>query len=190
MLAVAVLILLTFTLFRFVSANLDAIRFSTSLADERQSVIGLVNLVQGQLNDLPPKGQALLTGQAHKFKNRASDEMQWRSKAGVGVLTSSAPEEYRVTLMLRPQTKTSPLLDLGLKRRPIDGTDKDEQWLPLIPDFAALEVRYFDPRVNAWLERWNDQNFRPLLVRLRLWRTGSEAPYEAILNVPAALTQQ
>jgi hypothetical protein len=60
----------------------------------------------------------------------------------------------------------------------------------LIENFAAMEIRYFDPRINSWLERWQDQNVRPSLVRIRLWRRADDEPYEAVLNIPAALTQQ
>jgi hypothetical protein len=190
MIAVFMTVLITFSLFRFITANLEALRFSTETAAENEALVGLVNLVQGQLNDLPAVGQALLTGRAQKFKGLASDEMQWRTKAGLGVLTTAARGEYTVTLLLQPQEKTSSRLDLGLRRRPINGSDKDEQWMRLIENFAAMEIRYFDPRINAWLERWQDQNFRPSLVRLRLWRRADEEPYEAVLNLPAALTQQ
>lgn len=190
MIAVAVTVMLTFSLFQFISANLNALKFSAENAEERDAMLGLVDLVQGQLNELPTAGQALLTGQAHKFKGLASDEMQWRTKAGLGVLTTAAADEYQVTLMLQPPEKTSASLDLGLRRKLVAGTDKDEQWMRLITNFAALEIRYFDPRINNWLERWNDQNVRPSLVRLRLWRRADEQPYEAILGVPAALVQQ
>ncbi|HEX8310400.1 MAG TPA: hypothetical protein VF614_03715 [Chthoniobacteraceae bacterium] len=190
MIAVFMTVLITFSLFRFVSANLDALRFSTENAAEGEAIVGLINLVQGQLNELPVVGQALLTGKAQKFKGLASDEMQWRTKAGVGVLTTAARGDYQVTLMLQPPEKTSARLDLGLRRRPTAGTDKDEQWMRLIENFAAMEIRYFDPRINSWLERWQDQNVRPSLVRIRLWRRADDEPYEAVLNIPAALTQQ
>lgn len=189
MLAVFMIALLTFSLFRFVSVNIDALAFSTQASAEEKTITGFVNLIQGQLNELPPKGQGMLLGQAHKFKGLASDEIQWRSRGGIGLLTTAADDEYRVTLRLQPITKTSPVLDLVMKRRLITGKEDDLE-LRLIPDVAALEFRYFDPRLNAWLERWTDQNARPSLVRVRIWRNADDAPYEAVLTVPSAMLQQ
>ena len=63
-------------------------------------------------------------------------------------------------------------------------------WVSLIRPFTEFEVRYFDPRLNAWLDRWTDQNARPTLVRVRL-RKNAEDPFtEAILPVPSAQMQQ
>ena len=63
-------------------------------------------------------------------------------------------------------------------------------WITLIRPVAGFEVRYFDPRLNAWLDRWTDLNARPLLVRVRLWKNAGDAPIEAVLPVPSALMQQ
>jgi hypothetical protein len=56
MIAVFMTVLLTFSLFRFVTANLEALRFSTENAAESEAITGLINLVQGQLNELPVAG--------------------------------------------------------------------------------------------------------------------------------------
>jgi prepilin-type N-terminal cleavage/methylation domain-containing protein len=191
MLAVAILSLLTVSLFRFVSANLDALQHSTETSEDKQAVLGAINLLQGQLNELPAKGQGLLAGQALKFKDLPSDQIQWRTRGGVGLLTTAAEEDYRVTMMLaKPDDKTAPILDLMLRRQALTGTEKKEDWVVLIPKCAAIEFRYFDQRLNAWLERWNDQNVRPSLVRVRLWRNAGDVPHVAVLTVPAAMTQQ
>jgi len=47
-----------------------------------------------------------------------------------------------------------------------------------------MEIRYFDQRLNAWLEKWTDQSARPSLVRMRIWRAGDDQPYEQIFNLP------
>ena len=61
--------------------------------------------------------------------------------------------------------KTSRELELGIRRRRIDALEKDYAWLPLMKDVSALEIRYFDPRVNAWIERWPASEDKPLLVQ-------------------------
>lgn len=188
--AVAIVSLLTISIYRFVVANLTALRISTEMSTERQSMVGLVNLIDAQLSDLPVQGQALLLGQPHKFHDLESDEMQWLCRAGQGLLTTAALGEYRVTLELKPVEKTSAELELGLRRRPVEGTEKDDTWISLMRPVVALEIRYFHPQLNAWVERWNDQNRRPSLVRISITRNLEEPPYEAVLTLPTANLQQ
>jgi prepilin-type N-terminal cleavage/methylation domain-containing protein len=188
--AVAIVSLLTISIYRFVVANLTALRISTEMSTERQTMVGLVNLVDAQLSDLPVQGQALLLGQPHKFHDLESDEMQWLCRAGQGLLTTAALGEYRVTLELKPVEKTSAELELGLRRRPVEGTEKDDTWISLMRPVVALEIRYFHPQLNAWVERWNDQNRRPSLVRISITRNLEEPPYEAVLTLPTANLQQ
>ena len=40
------------------------------------------------------------------------------------------------------------------------------------------------------LDSWRDQAARPSFVVLSILREGEESPYEAVLSVPAAMTQQ
>jgi prepilin-type N-terminal cleavage/methylation domain-containing protein len=188
--AVAIIGLLTISLYRFVAGNLNALRISTEISAERNLMVGLVNLIEAQLNALPAQGQGLLLGQPHKFHDLESDEMQWLCRAGQGLLTTAATGEYRVTLELRPVEKTSAELELILRRRPVEGTEKDDTWISLMRPVAALEIRYFHPQLNAWVERWNDQNRRPSLVRVAITRNVDEPPYEAVLSLPAANLQQ
>lgn len=188
--AVAIVSLLTISIYRFVVANLTALQISTEMSTERQTMVGLVNLIDAQLSDLPVQGQALLLGQPHKFHDLESDEMQWLCRAGQGLLTTAALGEYRVTLELKPVEKTSAELELGLRRRPVEGTEKDDTWISLMRPVVALEIRYFHPQLNAWVERWNDQNRRPSLVRISITRNLEEPPYEAVLTLPTANLQQ
>jgi hypothetical protein len=96
-------------------------------------------------------------------------------------------EEWMSTLMLRPRDGGSSIWDLGIRRRPVEGTGKEWNWVTLIPEVYAMRIRYFDPRLNTAVDRWNDQNTRPALVVLELWRHESETPdIEAIIPVPSA----
>jgi hypothetical protein len=188
--AVLIISLLTVSLYRFVLANLDALRISMEMSAERQMMVGLINLIEGQLKALPAKGQGLLLGQPHKFNNLASDEMQWLCRAGQGLLTTAATGEYRATLEIVPVEKTSSELEIRLRRRPVDGTEKDDTWVSLMRPVTALEIRYFHPQLNAWVERWNDQNRRPLLVHVKITRQPEEAPYEAVISLPGSMLAQ
>jgi prepilin-type N-terminal cleavage/methylation domain-containing protein len=203
MIATLIISLLAFTLFRFVSANLQAMKFTTELQDERESVQAVVRFLQTQLADLPRRENGAILGNPLKLHDLSSDELIWRANAGQGVLTAAAPGEYRVTMTVQPVESTSSELELGLRREPITTEARADvdffargsaaskyNWVSLVRPFAAFEVRYFDPRLNAWLDRWTDQTARPLLVRVRLWKNADDPPVEAILPVPSANMQQ
>lgn len=187
MLAVAITGLVAFGILRVVDASLRALRVSAELSSRDVSMRALMNIIQEQLNALPqsPQGmqQKALWGEAHKFNNLPSDEITWVCSAGLGLFTIHAIGDYNVTMTLK-QAKDSPMFDLGVRRVMADGSNKDENWLTLMKAVKALEIRYFDQRVNAWLEKWTDQVARPNLVRVRIWRAGDEQPYEQIFNLP------
>ena len=203
MIATMIVSLLAMTLFRFVSANLLAMKYTTELQDEREAVQAVVRFLQTQIADLPRRENGTLIGNPLKLHDLSSDEIIWRTHAGQGVLTSAAPGEFRVTMTVQPVESTSSELELGLRREPItpearadvdffargSGTNK-YNWVSLVRPMAAFEVRYFDPRLNAWLDRWADQATRPTLIRVRLWKNADDPPVEAILPVPSSQMQQ
>ena len=203
MIATMIISMLAMVLFRFVSTTLTAMKYTTELQDERESLQAVVRFIQTQLADLPPRENGVLLGNPLKLHDLSSDELIWRTHAGQGVLTTAAPGEYRVTMTVQPVESTSTELELGLRREPItpearadadffargSGTNK-YNWVPLVRPMAAFEVRYFDPRLNAWLDRWTDQTSRPPLVRVRLWKNADDPPVEAVLPVPSAQMQK
>ena len=203
MLATMIVALLTSVLFRFVSANLQAMKDTTEIQDERESVQAVIRFLQTQLADLPRRENSALLGNPLKIHEFSNDEIIWRARAGQGVLTAAAPGEFRVTLTVQPVESKSDVLELGLRREPITpearadvdffarGSGQSKyNWVSLVRPMVGFEVRYFDPRLNAWLDRWTDQTTRPQLVRVRLWKNADDPPVEAILPVPSAQMQQ
>ena len=203
MLATMIVALLTSVLFRFVSANLQAMKDTTEIQDERESVQAVIRFLQTQLADLPRRENSALLGNPFKIHEFSNDEIIWRARAGQGVLTAAAPGEFRVTLTVQPVESKSDVLELGLRREPITpearadvdffarGSGQSKyNWVSLVRPMVGFEVRYFDPRLNAWLDRWTDQTTRPQLVRVRLWKNADDPPVEAILPVPSAQMQQ
>jgi prepilin-type N-terminal cleavage/methylation domain-containing protein len=190
--AVVMIAMVAIAVQRFVEATLTGIRYSTESEAESETMSGLFRLIDAELDDLPPRGQAVILGTPHQFGSQLpSDELEWRCRAGQGTLTGAAGGEWRVTLMLRPQSETSTHYDLGLRRRSlVYGNDKDWNWVPLLKDVAGVKFRYFDARLNASLDRWQDQGARPLLVQMWLWRTKDSLPEMATFTVNSALTQQ
>ena len=181
-LAVAILGMMALAIYRFVSTNVTAVRLSTEINETDARYEGLANLLIQQLQTLTP-GQGALAGEPYKFSGRSRDEMTWVCKAGPGVLTRYAVGEYSVTLRLRP-IEGSDKMELGIVRESEDDVNPvpdNQSWVPLLTGVNSMEIRYFDPRLNAWVDRWTDRGTLPHLVRLTIDRPGSAVPWEAVL---------
>lgn len=182
-LAVAILGMMALAIYRFVSTNLIAVRVSAEVNAEDARYSGLANLLTAQLQELPA-GQGALGGEPYKFSGRSRDEMTWTCSAGPGLFTRYATGDYTVTMRLKPIPKTD-LMELGVTREPEDDTsttnDAEKGWVPLLENLRSMEIRYFDPRLNAWVDRWTDRGTLPHLVKVTLDRVGGSVPWEAII---------
>jgi len=183
MLAVAILSMMALAIYRFVQSNLIAIRVSSeaSAADVRYN--GLGDLLTGQWQSLAP-GTGALLGEPLKLNDRPRDEIRWTCGAGLGLLTRYAPGDFVVTLRLQRENEKSDRLNLGLLRKPKDDqaiTAENETWVPLIENVYSLQIRYFDPRLNSWLDRWSDSLTLPRLVKVTIGRGEGFAPWELII---------
>ena len=189
MIAVGVIALITTSIFAFVKSTLTGIRVVSEANDQRQSVVALVKVVEAELQDLPLRVNGAVQGVPHKFDNLQADELQWYCHGGNGLFTKAAEGEWYSTLAIQ-RDKTTHELEIGLRRRLITAKEGDYQWWPLLRHVSALEVRYWDKRLNSWIERWNAQDARPALVRIRIWRNADDPPYESVIAVPSANLQQ
>lgn len=184
MLAVAILAMVGLSIYRFLEVNIRAITYAREdLMDDRE-VEGLIAALDSQIKSLPVDRRNAIRGQAFKFGGASADELTWVTSAGNGLFTEHAASEYDVTLALLP-VKDMEGYQLGIRRELSDRTNDAVNWLPLIDNVAALEIRYFDVRLNDWLEKWTDPNVRPAVVRIRIWRSEDEQPYEAIIRIPS-----
>jgi prepilin-type N-terminal cleavage/methylation domain-containing protein len=183
MIAVAVLALIAGSIYRFVVGDLTSIKVSTDDTAQKQAIQALVAVLQEELCNLPLGQQNAFLGEAHKFSDKSSDQIEWLSEAGNGLFTEAATGTWKVTLLLRPQEKSNTNV-LGILRQLPDNSSKENHWLPLLPNVDAMEVRYYDQRLNAWLDKWSDSATRPSLVRFRIWRTDQTIPYETIIELP------
>lgn len=182
-LAVAILATMAVAIYRFVQTNITSVRVSaeTSAADARYG--GLRDLLTSEFESLPGT-QRPLTGDTYKFSGRSRDEIKWSCAAGPGLLTRYAPGDFVVTMRLQAPSKKSERLDLGFLRVARSNTgasDVEKTWLPLIEDVQTLEIRYFDPRLNGWVERWNDAGRLPRLVKVTIGRNDAAAPWQMII---------
>lgn len=176
-LAAAILGLMAMAIFRFVQSNIVALRLSATENMEEAHYSGLLDLLTAQWQNLPI-GVGALTGDTYKFNDRPRDEIIWTCGAGPGLLTRYAAGEFTVRMRLRPMKEGSDKLQLGCYRKPrteAEGNDEKETWVPLIDDVSGLRIRYFDTRLNAWVERWTDTGTLPQLIELVLERPNRPA---------------
>jgi prepilin-type N-terminal cleavage/methylation domain-containing protein len=177
--AVAILAMMSMAIYRFVQSNLISMRVSSETNAVDATYDGLRDLLTAQWQSLPA-GDGKLTGEPFKFDNRSRDEVTWVSTAGPGLITRYARGEYSVTMRMRPSKNNKKQMDIGLTRKPQTEDAGDETWFPLISNVQSMQIRYFDPRLNSWVDRWTDTVTLPRLVRLLVTRpTG--APWDVIV---------
>jgi prepilin-type N-terminal cleavage/methylation domain-containing protein len=182
-LAVAIMGMMALAIYRFVQANLIAVRASTDATAADARYDGLRELLLSQWQGLP-QGQGALTGEPAKLNERSRDEIRWTCGAGPGVLTRYAPGDFIVFLRMQASRKKNGQYDLGLLRRPKGESDivhENDTWVPLIEDIGNLEIRYYDPRLNIWVDRWSDTLILPRLVKVTVGRKDAPVPWEVIV---------
>jgi prepilin-type N-terminal cleavage/methylation domain-containing protein len=182
MLAVGILGLMSLAIFRFVQANMTALRVSSDIAARDSQYDGLRDLLTSEWQNLSPQ-RARLTGEPVKLNDRERDVVGWFSGAGPGLLTRYAPGEFKVVLRLRPESEKGDRLDLGLSRKPKDESGEEhETWVPLIKNVSSLQISYFAPpnAPTAWVDRLQGGQL-PRLIKITVGRTDSPVPWEAII---------
>jgi hypothetical protein len=183
MLAVGILGLMALAIFRFVQANMTALRLSSDTAARDSQYDGLRDLLTLEWQRLSPT-RARMLGEPFKVNDRERDVITWICSAGPGLLTRYAPSEFIVALRLQPENEKSDRLDLGLLRKPKDASDigeRHETWVPLIKNVSSLQISYFNPTLNTWIDRWSNTSQLPWLVKVTIARSDSPVPWEAII---------
>jgi prepilin-type N-terminal cleavage/methylation domain-containing protein len=182
-LAVAIVGMMSLTIFRFVQSNLTALRVSSDVNAAEAQYDGFRDLLVAEWQNLSPR-RAGMKGQPFKLNNRQRDEINWNCSAGPGLLTRYAPGDFTVALRLQPENSKSKQLDLGFLRKPQKDSDigeSHESWVPLIKNVNTLQILYFDPRLNTWIDRWTDGARLPALVKLTVGRSDATTPWEVII---------
>jgi len=181
-LAAAILGLMSMAIFRFVQANIAVLRISATQSMDEARYSGLLEILTAQWQDLPT-GVGAIGGDTYKFNDRPRDEIVWACSAGPGLFTRYAEGEFTVRMRLRPMKEGSDRFQLGCYRKPRDeteGADEKETWVPLIDDVSGLRIRYFDTRLNAWVERWTDTGTLPRLIEMIIQRP-NQPDWQAIV---------
>jgi prepilin-type N-terminal cleavage/methylation domain-containing protein len=180
--AVVILATMAMSIYRFVQSNLSAIRVSSEAIAADAQYDGLREMLIAQWQALAP-GKGALLGDVFKLEDRSRDEIRWTCSAGPGLMTRYASGDFTVALRLQSEANGK-RFDLGLLRKPVDDSglsDVGQSWVPLIDNVTSLEIRYFDARLNVWVERWADAGTLPRLVKVTVGRGDSGTAWEAII---------
>lgn len=182
-LAVAILAMMSLAIYRFVQSNLVALRVSseTTAIDARYDALRALLTLQWQSL---PSGSGAMSGEALKVSDVSRDQITWTCGAGPGLLTRYAGGDFLVSMRLRAATNKRDQVDLGFLRKPVDDhsySDAHESWIPLVENVEALQIRYFDPRLNVWQDKWTDNVTLPRLVKVTIVRKDASFPWEAII---------
>ena len=190
-LAVAILAIISVTVYRFTEVAIHATDQSMRVSTETTACAGLRRLLGAQLAALPANQNGALIGVNTTRRGGARhDALQLVCPAGNAVLTPDAKGYYQITLDLREIPRNSDHWVLGLERTPWTDDDDDDDdddaikpvspglhketpklptdWVQLMDNVSALELAYFDSRLNGWVPKWTDQTHLPDLVRLRV----------------------
>ena len=183
MLAVGILGLMSVAIFRFVQSTMIALRVSSDTVATDSQYDGLRDLLTSEWQSLGPI-RSKMYGEPFKLNERERDWLRWSCSAGPGLLTRYAPGDFTVTLALKPESEKSKRLDLGFLRKPKDDSgfgEGHETWVPLIKDVSSLQISYFSPNLNNWIDRWSNTTQQPWLVKLTVGRTDSPVPWEVVI---------
>jgi prepilin-type N-terminal cleavage/methylation domain-containing protein len=182
MMAVAILAMVAMAIYRFVATNMAAVQASAAETAANARYNGFINLINSQMQQLSTEGGIL--GDPYKFSDQSQDEMSWIASSGPGLCTRYAPGEYVVSMRLKRSETNNNKMDIGFMRKPRDtpdGSDEGQSWVPVLEDVRGLEIRYFDARLPAWVDKWTDTTVMPRLVKLVIGCPDRRQPLETII---------
>src|ERR1700757_3167111 len=104
MLAVGILGLMSLAIFRFVQANMTALRVSSDIAARDSQYDGLRDLLASEWQSLS-SAKSKMYGEPFKQNELERDWIRWNSGASPGLLTRYAPGDFTVTLRLQPENE-------------------------------------------------------------------------------------
>ncbi len=128
MLAVAILVVITVTVYQFTAITLRATDISFQAGEQGMQCGGFRRLLETQLASLPTGQTGSLVGMTVKNKGGGArrDVLQMICPAGNAVLTPDAKGFYQISLDLREIPRNSGHFALGLERQPWTDDDDDD----------------------------------------------------------------
>lgn len=213
MLAMAIMTVICGTIYQFTGTTARVANVATFVDARSQALGGLRRLLAAQLSALPMSEPAALVGAPKDGDHGRRDILQMLCPSGGPMLTPDARGLYQVALELRELPGGKGHRSLVMDRQPWQDEEtgpatggfqlpavsaggvrtrgnggslgvRPEGWVRLLEGVRSLEFDYFDPRLNTWVDKWNDPTMAPSLVRVRLGMDEGGAPYEFVEKVP------
>lgn len=185
-LAMSILVLVTVGLYQIMQSSISAASEIRDSKVEQQQMNGFVELCRRTIGTLP--------NEAHIVSAVREQEGQFAPLLTI----DNSPMAFSFgqrsayygpkSLVLIPQIG-------GLHSVAIEyGEDIDEERiqrtmdppppLVLLEDVRGMEWQFYDERSDSWMEKWEDPETRPRLVRMNLFLPGIEEPVSAVYKVP------
>jgi len=188
MISMLILVLFSVAAMQIVSSQANAARIYTEQRQATEEVESFFDLLEYQFLRLHEGGTAAYLGQATEKEGADSDTMEFRLMDGPLLGFDNGREIRVVRLQVDRVDGKSVLLKESWNPEQVGDSDHRKQVLSDRIDW--FEVRYYDPRVNSWVENWVDRNQPPSLVRMRVRGPESEQEWVRVFQLPPMPYQQ
>jgi type II secretory pathway pseudopilin PulG len=189
LLALAILSFVVAMVFRIVQATLTVTADVTFLQTKQQQVDGLFELLQRNFCSLP---------EATQFQTRARrDMMELIFRRAPFHFTWSSEGPQFGTVVISPRSQADGRLALCVLHEPedalesyVDGGKETTAWVPLVTGIEQLSWRFYDVRVDKWLDDWRDLAAKPSLVEINFRIAGRQRTERGVFRWPVAQSNQ
>lgn len=188
MISILILLLFSVAAMQIVRSQAMAARIYTEQREATEEVESFFDLLEYHFQRLHEGGTAAYLGQATEKEGADSDTMEFRLTDGP-LLGFDNGREVRVVRLQVDRVDREPVL-LRESWNPEQIGDSDHRKQVLSDQINWFEVRYFDPRVNSWVENWVDRNQPPSLVRIRVRGPESDQEWVRVFQLPPMPYQQ
>lgn len=187
--AVAIVSLITVSIYSFVGSTLSSARVTEDVALRRAEVTGFNRFVQSQFSSMPlklPGSAQVVAGKTGRSGSAGrADAVSWIALPGSAILARRAEGIFVATLEMLASSKDKTRYAIYLSRsifepdRPVSAPVSK---VLLLDNVTYLEIAFYDARINNWVDEWKDAAALPDLVRLRVG--ASTGDHEVVARLP------
>jgi len=182
MMAVMILMLFATAAVNLVKSQATAARYYSEARLTYDEVESFFDLLQHEFMTIHEGPPGAYLGEASELQGAASDTMEFRLRSGPLLGYDNGREERAVKLLVEEIDGNKVLTRESWNPEQIG--DSDQRKSILSKEINWFEVRYFDPRVNSWVENWVDRNQPPTLIRMRVKTNANDLEYMRVFQLP------
>lgn len=187
--AVAIVSLITVSIYGFVGGTLNAARATEDISERRAEVIGFNRFVQSQFAAMPlklPGSAQVVAGKTGRSGSAGrADAVSWIALPGSAILARRAEGVFVATLEMLPSPSDKTRYAIFLSRslfEPDRPASAPLSRVLLLDNTSHFEVAFYDARINNWVDEWRDAAALPDLVRFRIGSAAGD--HEVIARLP------